>query len=459
MFMPQPANFLGTESIYKLLPQFALPAIFSGLVTAVYNIVDQIFIGRVVGILGNAATNIAFPVVLLCTAVSIMAGVGCSAGFNMASGRQDKEAAGRFVGQCIVLLAGMGVLISFVTLSFLEPLVRLFGSTEAVFPYARTYLGITAWGIPFSVFGVGGSIIIRSDGTPRYALGAVLTGALLNVLLDAWFMLDFKWGIAGAAWATVIGQAVTALLVARYFTRFKTLALQKKYFFPVRPAYMVRVTALGMGPFINHASMSVVQLLLNNTLNYYGAFSVYGSDIPLAAVGVITKLNTIFTAVIIGIAQGVQPIISFNYGAKSYARVREAAQKALTVMLLFSFAFFLCCQFFPRSLIRIFGSGPEAYYIFGEKYLRIFMSLVCVNGLQITAGNIFTSIGKARLSVFISLTRQLLFLPPLILLLPRFWGIEGVLYAGPLADAICVAVAAYLLWLERNRLLAGEHQS
>ena len=457
--MQPSVNYLGTESIYKLLPQFALPAILSGLVTAIYNIVDQIFIGRVVGILGNAATNIAFPVVLLCTAVSIMAGVGCSAGFNMASGRKDKETAGRFVGQCIILLWGMGIIISLITLAFLTPLIELFGSTVNVFPYAKTYLGITAWGIPLSIFGVGGSIIIRSDGTPRYALFAVLAGALLNVVLDAWFMLSLNMGIAGAAWATVIGQAVTALLVAHYFTRFKTLPLIQTYFLPLHPAYMLRVASLGMGPFINHASMSVVQLLLNNTLNYYGAFSLYGSDIPLAAVGVITKLNTIFTAVIIGIAQGVQPIISFNYGAKSYARVRSAAQKAIGVMLLFSFAFFLCCQFCPRALISIFGNGPEAYYAFGEKYLRIFMLLVCVNGLQITAGNIFTSVGKAQLSVFISLTRQIIFLPPLILFLPRLFGIEGVLYAGPLADAMCVAVAAYLLLRERNHLLVLEQIS
>jgi len=443
---------LGSASIYKLLPQFAIPAILSGLVSAVYNIVDQIFIGRVVGLLGNAATNIAFPVVLLCTAVSIMAGVGCSAGFNMASGKGRQEEAGCFVGQCLDLLLFMGLGIGAVTLVFLQPLLILFGSTEAVLPYAHSYLGLVAWGIPFSVLGVGGSIIIRSDGSPGYALGAVLAGAVLNVVLDAWFMLGLDLGIAGAAGATVIGQALTLVLVLRYFRHFKTLPLVRVYFWPVRRTYLHRIAALGMGPLINHASMSVVQLLLNNTLKYYGVLSLYGSDIPLAAVGVITKLNTIFTAVIIGIAQGVQPIISFNYGAGQYDRVREAARKALAVMLAFSWCFFGCCQLLPRQLVSIFGSGPEEYFIFAERYLRIFMLLVCVNGLQITAGNIFTSIGKASLSVFISLTRQLFFLPPLLLFLPLYFGLDGALYAGPAADAMCVAVAVYLLGREDKKL-------
>ena len=229
---------LRSASIYKLLPQFAIPAILSGLISAVYNIVDQIFIGRVVGLLGNAATNIAFPVVLLCTAVSIMAGVGCSAGFNLASGKQRQEEAGCFVGQCLDLLLLLGLGIGAVTLVFLQPLLILFGSTAAVLPYAHSYLGLVAWGIPFSILGVGGSIIIRSDGSPGYALGAVLAGAVLNVVLDAWFMLGLDLGMAGAAGATVIGQALTMVLVLRYFRHFKTLSLVRAYFWPVRLTYL-----------------------------------------------------------------------------------------------------------------------------------------------------------------------------------------------------------------------------
>jgi len=444
-------NFLETEKISVLLPKFAIPAIISGLITATYNIVDQIFIGNSVGMLGNAATNIAFPVVLVCTAVSIMSGVGCSAGFNMEVGKGNRDKAGKIVGNCIMFMAGTGVLIAAMTLLFLNPLLYVFGATENIFPFAQTYMFIIAWAIPFSIFGVGGSIIIRSDGSPKYALVSVLTGAVLNVVLDMLFIFGLGMGIAGAAYATVIGQVVTAIMVAVYFTRFKTVPLVRTCF-ELRPDYMAKVVSLGMGPFVNNISMFFVQIMLNNSLNYYGAMSMYGSDIPLAVAGVITKLTTIFTAIVIGIAQGVQPIISHNYGAKNYDRVKEAAAKALGSMLCISFVIFLCCQLFPRQLVAIFGTGSELYYKFAEQYLRIFMMLICVNGMQITAGNLFTSIGKAKLSVFISLTRQLMFLPPLIFLLPLYFGIDGIMYSGPIADGMCVLVAVYLLAREHKRI-------
>lgn len=444
-------NFLETEKISKLLPKFALPSIISGLVSASYNIIDQIFIGNNVGLLGNAATNITFPVVLVCTAVSIMSGVGCSAGFNMEMGKGNRDKAGKIVGNCIMFMASIGVLIAAITLLLLTPLLNAFGATENVLPYAQTYLFITAWAIPFSIFGVGGSIIIRSDGSPKYALFSVLTGAVINVVLDMLFMFGLGMGIAGAAYATVIGQTVTAIMVAVYFTRFKTISLIRSYFSP-RLDYTARVISLGMGPFVNNISMFVVQIMLNNSLNYYGSMSQFGSDIPLACVGVITKLSTIFTAIVIGIAQGVQPIISYNYGAKNYDRVKEAAAKAIASVLCISFVIFLCCQLFPRQLVAIFGTGTELYFTFSERYLRIFMMLICINGMQITAGNLFTSIGKAKLSVFISLTRQVMFLPPLILLLPLFFGIDGIMYSGPIADGMCVLVAVYLLAREYKKI-------
>jgi Na+-driven multidrug efflux pump len=444
-------NILETERIGKLLPKFALPSVVSGLVGASYNVVDQIFIGHSVGMLGNAATNVAFPLVIACTAVSIMSGVGCAAGFNLASGRGDREKAGRIVGNSLVLMGVAGLLLAAMALVFPTSLLLLFGSTASVMPYARTYLLITAWGCPLSILGAGGSVAIRSDGSPGYALFSVLSGALLNVALDAIFLFVFHWGMAGAAYATVIGQALSAALVLSYFARFRTLRLRRAHFQP-RAACFKEVAALGMGPFVNNISMFFVQILLNKALTRYGAGSRYGAEIPLACAGVITKLNSIFAAIVIGIAQGVQPIISFNYGARNYARVKEAAAKAILAMLSISFAVFLCCQLLPRQLVAIFGSGTEAYFQFAERYLRVFMMLVCVNGMQVTAGNIFTSIGKARLSVFISLTRQLLFLPPLILLLPRFYGIDGLMYAGPVADGMCVIVAALLLAGESRRL-------
>jgi Na+-driven multidrug efflux pump len=344
-----------------------------------------------------------------------------------------------------------GVIIAAAVLVFLTPVIYAFGATETVFPYAKTYMFITAWSVPLAIFGVGGSIIIRSDGSPNYALYSILSGALINVALDAYFIFVLRMGIAGAAWATVIGQTFTGILVGAYFIRFKTIRMRSE-FFKWNTKLVKRICALGMGPFANNMSMFLVQIMLNNALNRYGALSVYGSDIALACVGVISKLNAIFGAIIAGIAQGVQPIISYNYGAKNYKRVIESSKIAIIIMLVISCAVFLCCQLFPRQLVSVFGSGSELYYRFSEMYLRIFMFLICVNGIQVTGGNIFTAMGKAKLSVFISLTRQILFLPPLILFLPMVFGLDGIMYAGPIADGTCAIVAFLLLFREYKAL-------
>jgi Na+-driven multidrug efflux pump len=447
----QQNNMFETRGLRSLIPAFALPAIGANLVTAIYNIVDQIFIGNNVGLLGNAATNIAFPVVMLCAAIAIMSGVGAAAGFNIAAGGGDLDRAGKIVGNAIVLMLGAGVLISAIIIAFIATIVSAFGSTDTVFPYAVTYMTITAWSIPMAIFGTGGSILIRSDGSPNYSLLSIFSGALVNVALDALFIIRFGWGIAGAALATVIGQTLSAVLVGAYFLRFKTVRLRRDFFyFDLRVAG--KICSLGMGPFANNLSMFLVQVTLNNALNIYGAASVYGSDIPLACVGVISKLNAIVNAVVSGIAQGVQPIISYSFGAKNYKRVIDAAVISMVVMFGFSLAVFVCFQLFPRRLVSVFGIGNELYYRFSERYLRIFMMLVCVGGIQVCGGNIFTAMGKAKMSVFISLTRQMLFLPPLILTLPRMFGLDGILYSGPISDGMCALVAGILLMREYNRL-------
>jgi putative MATE family efflux protein len=445
------ANYLGTEKIGKLLPRFLFPAILSNLITSIYNIVDQIFIGHSEGLLGNAATNVAFPVVLVCTAVSLMTGVGCAAGFNLESGRGNRASAGGIVGNCIVFMLVIGTAISAILLLFLTPLVHAFGATESVFPYAKTYIFITAWSIPLSILGAGGSIIIRSDGSPVYAMVSILLGALINVILDALFIFVFGMGIAGAAYATVIGQTVTAIMTIAYLRNFKTIRLVRSFF---RPSFRIigRIITLGIAPFANNISMFFVQILLNNAMKHYGALSPYGSDIPLACIGVITKLNTIVVAIVAGIAQGAQPIISYNYGAKNFKRVKETAKNAIIIMLAVSFVIFFCYQLFPRRLVSIFGTGTDLYYMFSEHFMRVFMMLICINGMQVTAGNIFTSIGKARYSVFISLVRQVLFLPPLIVILPRYFGIDGIMTAGPISDAMCALTAVVLLFGENKKL-------
>jgi Na+-driven multidrug efflux pump len=284
----------------------------------------------------------------------------------------------------------------------------------------------------------------------------VLSGAILNTILDPLFIFGFNMGIAGGAWATVIGQAVSAVLVVRYLFRFKTLKLGQTY---LKPSLhdIKAILSLGIASFFNQISMAVVQITMNNALTQYGALSRYGSDIPLACVGVISKVNILFMGLTIGIAQGCQPINGFNYGAKNYGRVRETYTKGMLAATGVSVLFFLAFQIFPRPIVSIFGQGSETYFEFAERYMRIFMLLTFINGIQPVTANFFTSIGKAKVGLFISLTRQLLFLLPLILLLPLFYGIDGLMYAGPAADGIA-AILAITFALRELKILTRAQQ-
>jgi Na+-driven multidrug efflux pump len=446
-------NPLGTEPIGKLQRQFAIPAIASGLVSALYNIVDQIFIGQSVGLLGNGATNVAFPVTTICMAIALLLGIGTANNFSLNLGRGDRARAMTFVGNGVSMLAICGIVLSGAVLLFLEPLMRAFGATTEILPHALTYTGITAFGIPFFIFSTGGSHIVRADGSPRYSMAIMLSGAVLNLILDPILIFGFDLGMAGAAIATIIGQIVSGILTLLYFTRFKTAPIVRSLLRP-RMGLIGRTAALGMGGALNQAAMTVVQIVMNNTLTHYGALSVYGSDIPMGCVGVISKVLVILVAIVIGIGQGCQPIIGFNYGAKNYARVRETYQKAILAAVCISTAAFLCFQLFPHQIVAIFGTGSDLYFQFAERYLRIYMMLTAINCVQPITGMFFSAIGKARIGAFISLTRQILLLIPMILLFPLIWGIDGVMYAGPISDAAAVAIVVTFVSREMRKLRA-----
>lgn len=449
-------NPLESGAIGKLIAKFAIPAIIGGLISAAYNIVDQIFIGQSVGLLGNAATNVAFPLVTLSNSLALLFGVGSASNFSLELGNKQKDRAVQFYGNGISFLLASGVLIFAVVLMFLKPLLIFFGATEEVLPYALTYTGITAFGLPFSMISIGGGHLIRADGSPTYAMLSTSSGAILNCFLDPLFIFGFDMGIAGAAYATITGQIISALIVLYYFRKkFKTAKLERRHFRP--SVYGVKtIASLGAASCFNQLAMSLVQITLNNTLRSYGAASVYGSDIPLACVGVISKVNVLFMAFVLGIAQGCQPIFGFNYGAKNYSRVRETYKKAATAVTVICVISFLCFQLFPRQIVSIFGTGSELYFEFAEKYFRIYLLFTFINGIQPLTSNFFTSIGKAKLGIAMSLTRQIIFLLPLILILPVFWGIDGVMYAGPIADAAAVVLAAYFAWREMKKMRIAE---
>ena len=450
-------NPLATERIGKLIAKFAIPAIISMLVSSLYNIVDQIFIGQGVGMLGNAATNIAFPVSIICTATALLLGIGSASNYNLESGAGNSKKASQIVGTGLAVLIISGISIGIIVLVFLDPLLHLFGVTPDVLPFAQDYTGITAFGIPFLVLTTGGNHLIRADRSPTYSMACMLTGAIINTILDPLFIFGFHWGIKGAAWATVIGQVISGFLVILYFCKFRNLELTRDMLRP-KGAMLKAIASLGLAACINQIAMAIVQITMNNTLRHYGASSIYGTDIPLECVGVISKVNMVFMAICIGISQGCQPIWGFNYGAGRFSRVRKTFVMAFKISLLVGIIFFLCFQFFPRQLVSVFGTGSEEYFHFAERYFRIFMLMTFINGIQPMSSGFFTSIGEARLGIVVSLTRQVIFLLPLILIFPLFMGIDGVMYAGPIADGAAAAVAIAFAIRELRRMQKSERR-
>ena len=437
-------NPLGSEPVSILLRRFAVPSVIAMLVSALYNMVDQLFIGHSIGVLGNAATNVAFPLSMVCTSIGLLCGIGGAANFNLCMGRKDPEHAKSYVGNAISMLAILGVILCVAVQLFLRPMMLLFGATPDVIDYACTYTRITSIGFPFLIVTIGGSNLIRADGSPKFSMLCNLVGAIVNTILDPLFIFVFHMGMAGAALATITGQILSFALVVFYLRGFKTLPLSLSDLKP-NMACWARIAALGATPAFNQVAMMVVQIVMNNTLTYYGSNSVYGSDIPLACAGIISKVNMLFFSFVIGISQGLQPIVSFNFGAQKYDRVKDAYKKAVFVATAISIVAFLCFQFFPRQIIGIFGSGSEEYLHFAERYFRIFLFFTFLNGIQPVSSNFFTSIGAPKKGIFLSLTRQIIFLLPLLLIFPYFFGIDGVMYTAPIADLAAASVSIVMV--------------
>ncbi len=437
--MEERKNPLGELPVGTLLRKFAIPSIVAMLVSALYNIVDQFFIGHSIGELGNAATNIAFPLSISCTSIALLLGIGGASAFNLAMGEGDKERAPFYIGNSATALAGLGLILAIITEVFLDKLLVFFGSPMDVLPYAKEYTRITAIGFPMLILQTGGAHLVRADGSPKYSMIVNMTGAVINTILDALFIFKFNWGMKGAALATIIGQFVAGAMVIAYLANYKTIKLKLKHFL-IHLQYVSRSASLGTASFFNQIAMMVVQIIMNNSLKFYGAQSVYGESIPIACAGIISKVGMMFFSFIIGISQGLQPIVSFNYGAKKFERVKKATKLALFVSLLISIGSFLVFQIFPRQIIGLFGEGSEDYYNFAVRYFRIYFFFVFINFVQPIISNFFTATGRPQRGMFLSLTRQILFLIPLLIILPRFFGINGIIYSGPIADAIAVTV-------------------
>lgn len=445
-----PRNQLGEKPTGLLLRQFSIPSIIAMLVGSLYNIVDQFFIGQSVGPLGNAATNIAFPLSVSCIAIALLFGIGGASSFNISMGEGKTDQAVEYMGNAAVLMIGCGILLSVITELFLTPLLLFFGSPADVLEYAKTYTRITAVGFPFMIFTSGGGHLVRADGRPKISMVCNLSGAVINTVLDALFVFGFHWGIAGAAYATIIGQFFSGGLILWYLSHCQTVTLRREHL-QLKKKNVVRITSLGAAPCSNQLSIMIVQIVMNNSLKYYGARSVYGEATPIACAGIITKVNQVFMSFVIGISQGLQPITSFNYGAAKYDRVKKAYLEATSAGFVLALAAFALFQFAPRRIIAIFGEGSEEYFRFAVNYFRIFLFFTFLNFLQPITSNFFTSIGKPKCGMFLSLTRQIIFLLPLLLLLPLFFGIDGLMYAAPIADCTAAVVSILMVTAEFGR--------
>ena len=415
-------NPLGYEKESSLLKKFAIPSIISMLVSSLYNIVDQIFIGQGVGFLGNAATNVAFPLTTIALAIALLIGIGSASLFSLYLGEKKPERSSSIAGNGISMSVLCSVIYVVLVLVFLEPLLKSFGATSTIMPLALEYTRITTLGVPFLITTNVISNLIRADGSPKYSMTCMVAGAIVNTILDPLFIFVFHMGVAGAAIATVAGQVISFFIAAWYINSFQHIEFNKKSL-RISLKDTKEMATIGMSASLNQIAILFVQIVLNNSLTYYGQFTKFGSDIPLAACGIVMKTNAILLAIIIGISQGMQPIIGFNYGAQKYERVKKTFKLAISANLVVSFIGWALFQFCTSTVLSIFGSGDANYFEFATMFMRIYLMLVCVDGVQMLSSSFFSSIKKAYLGMFLSMTRQVLFLIPLVLILVTGYGL------------------------------------
>lgn len=449
-------NILGKEKIGKLMRKFSIPCIISMLVNSLYNIVDQIFIGWGVGYLGNGATNIVFPLNMICLAFALMLGDGTSAYLSLKLGEKKKDEAQKGVANGILTSIIISVIFFIVIIALLPQLLNLFGCTDALRPYALDYGFVIAIGLPFMMIGTTLNSIIRADGSPKYSMVSMVSGAILNTILDPIFIFVFNMGVKGAAIATIISQILTFILNIFYIKRFKSIKLEKKDF-KLKGKVVSKVLSLGISSFITEMSIVLVMAVENNMLKKCGANSEFGSEIPITVLGIVMKINQILNSIILGIAVGAQPIIGYNYGAQKNDRVKETLKKVLGLSVIVSTIAFILFQTIPDKLIAIFGSGDEKYIEFACLAFRTYLMLCIFNGIQIPSGIFFQAIGKSVISAILSVSRQIVLLIPAMIILGNIFGVHGVLAAGPIADGIAFLIAIVLI-IREVRILGKKGQ-
>lgn len=444
-------NPLGVRPVKGLLFSFSIPAIISCLVNSVYNIVDQIFIGQGVGYLGNAATTIAFPLMTIIMAFATLIGSGGSAYAALRLGEGRKREALLTLNNLLVIAIGLGILLAATGLIFLKPILTLFGATETTMPYAIDYTSIVLMGIPFSVISIALSNMARTDGHPRMSMYGILIGAALNTVLDPIYIFVLGWGVKGAAIATITAQFVSTVVLCYYFLKKGRMRFTRRFMKPVGRVWY-KIFSLGISSGITALVACIMQVVMNNSLVYYGNQTEITGDVALSAMGIVMKIAMILASVCIGFGIGAQPILGFNLGAKKYTRVRHTYLLAVSIATGSILIGWAVCQLAPHLVLSLFGKENQTFTDFAVRCLRIYLGGIFCAGFQIVSTNYFQATGQPLKASLLSMLRQLILLIPLLLILPLFFGLNGLLYAGPCADISSAVIVALFILPEMRKL-------
>jgi putative MATE family efflux protein len=437
---------LGEGSIASLLLAFSAPAIVGMLAQAFYNVVDRVFVGQAVGPLGLTGATVAFPFMLVLMAFSMLIGFGAAALISIRLGQRNKEEAERALGNAVVLLIGVSLLLTVLGLALLDPLLTLFGASELSLPYARDYLQIIVAGSLVQTLGFGVNALIRGEGNPRIAMYTVLIGALLNMVLDPIFLFGLGWGMRGAAAATVAAQAVSSVWALSYFLRGRSLLKLRVGNLRLRWDICRAILTIGSPMFAMQMAASVMNALLNNQLR------IHGGDLAISAMGIIHSVALFIAMPIFGLNQGAQPIIGYNYGARKFDRVKKTLQTTIVFATLICASGYVVVMLYPAPVIRLFNREDAALLELGTHAIRICLFTFPIIGFQIVSASYFQAVGRPRHALLLGLSRQVLLLIPAILILPRFFGLDGIWLAFPTSDVCSSVLTGTWLFFELRRL-------
>jgi len=442
---------LGTENPGKLLLMFSIPAIVGLLVQAFYNVVSRVFIGNTVGSLGIAGITVAFPAMMIQIAFGAMVGMGATTLVSIRLGQGRKEEAEKVMGNAVVLLVITSLLITAFGLTFMEPILRLFGASDTILPYAKDYLEIVILGTVLALLSFGMNNFLRAEGNPNKAMATMLIGSFCNIILTFLFVSVFHWGMKGAAWATIISWSVSATWIITHFALGKGELKIRRKNFRLKLGLVTTIMFMGMSPFSLQFAQSVLGGLLNNSLKHYGG------DLAISGMGVVMTLMSLIVMPIIGVNGGAQPVIGYNFGARKYDRVMQVLKYALMTASAIAVFGFVITRIYPSQLIALFNSQDAELIAFGSRALRIFVVAIPIIGLQMVGAGFFQAIGKPVHSMLLSLSRQALVFIPCLFILPRFYGLDGILYTGPVADIVSTIITVTWLIME-VRDLKRKHQ-